>query len=103
LLALPLPLSSRNPLAQREIGRRKRNAQNLSAIQSVAMAAGSNLSKEKNHSEAIEVMRRGVYAADSFSSTQFQVPNLSDKQAAQVSRCLGFDARGQLVYYQRVP
>ena len=100
-ILLALALTSCNPIADRAINKRKRNAQNLASVYASAIAAGANFTSVKNKFDAIEIMRRGVNGADSFSTILFQVPGMSDKEAEKASRYLLFDARGNLQYSDR--
>ncbi len=90
-------LSSCNPIAERAINERKRNAQNFASVYASAMAAGADLSSVKNKHDAIEMMRRGV-TSYGYATTTFQVPDVSDKEAEQAARYILLDASGQLVY-----
>ena len=103
-LLIALVVSSCNPIVKKASERRQRNAKNLASYYNSAVAAGANLSSAKNKYDAIELMRRGVYGTDSFSTTNFQIPPLSDKEAERASRYLVFETNGQLIYSEeKVP
>jgi hypothetical protein len=74
-----------------------RNAQNVASVFASATAAGADLTGVTDTMTAIRTIRDGVYGGDSFSSTRFQVPNLSEEEIASAAAHLDF-RDGRLVY-----
>ena len=105
LLLVGFLSSCSNPIAEREKNKRKRNAQNLASVFSSAKAAGADFSKVRNKFDAIELLRKGVYGANRFSTYLFEIPGMTDKDAKRAANYITFDSRERFISYstEKVP
>ncbi|MGI9242561.1 MAG: hypothetical protein ACR2RV_17315, partial [Verrucomicrobiales bacterium] len=83
--------------AQAAANRPRTNAKNLASVFSSAVAAGADFADATDTASAIHLMTEGVYGSDSFSTTKFQVPPLSEEDLAQAAAYLDF-SDGRLSY-----
>ncbi|MGI9243134.1 MAG: hypothetical protein ACR2RV_20220, partial [Verrucomicrobiales bacterium] len=104
LAASGLPDHARSALHARwEIARygdyAKRGAQNLASVYSSAVAAGA-IFESDTPEELVRELSEGINGADSFSTTRFQVPNMS---AAEIEAALAYldGTDGSLSYTSR--
>jgi len=73
----------------------KRNAQNLASVYASAVAAGADFRGQSSAELARELVA-GITGADSFSNTNFQIPNMSDIEIEKALDNLEFrPAQGQ--------
>jgi len=80
----------------------RRNAQNLASVYGSARAAGSEaLATATSIGEVVELLRAGVTGSDSFADTVFQVPGLSDRDAAEAMINLRWDKEYNGIEYQQ--
>lgn len=75
-----------------------RNAQNVASVFASATAAGADFSGVTNTMTAIRTIREGVHGSDSFSSTAFRIPNLSEEEIATAAAHL--DLRDGILHYR---
>jgi hypothetical protein len=80
----------------------KRNAQNLASVFSSALAAGAKFEATTVAEFAQEIVT-GVYGADSFAKTRFQVPNMSVGEMANALENLDLNDAGFLSYRPAEP
>ena len=81
-----------------EISQRgKRNAQNLASVYSSAVAAGANF-EGKTKVEITAELVAGLNGSDSFSTTRFQVPNMTEHSLLKALEDLVFSEGGSLNY-----
>ena len=82
---------------QRLSNKSKRNAQNLASVFSSAVAAGANFEGQSSDEIARELVA-GITGADSYSTTKFQVPKMSEAEIAHAIENLEFVGQNQLNY-----
>ena len=84
--------------AQANLNKAKRNAQNLASVYASALAAGASITGATDTAITTQLIS-GVYGADSFATTRFQVPNLAGADKTAAEAFLDIDTTsGQLIY-----
>ncbi len=79
--------------SQANTNKAKRNAQNLASVYSSAVAAGASFTGTTS-SELSWQLVEGVVGADSFSTTNFQVPNMAAAEITNAGAYLEYVAKG---------
>lgn len=80
--------------SQANTNKAKRNAQNLASVYSSAIAAGASFSTQADAGAIVDSLVLGVSGADSFATTKFQVPNMSEDEKNNAEVYLEFVAKG---------